>query len=69
MSDLAQLSHAATEALRDAEAHGANVAAHFLRVQIHEVFRELRHRPTGQTCADCEYNPSTAETNRYHNGG
>lgn len=43
MSDLHQLSVAATAALRDAEAHGASVAAHFLRVQIHELFREARH--------------------------
>jgi hypothetical protein len=45
MSNLAQLSEACGAALRDAEAHGAKVAAHFLRVQIHELFREARHRP------------------------
>jgi len=43
MSDLAQLSHACTEALRDAEAAGAKVAAHFLRVQVRELFRECQH--------------------------
>lgn len=45
MADLNQLSHAATEALRDAEAHGAKVAAHFLRVQVRELFREASHAP------------------------
>lgn len=43
MADLAQLSIATSEALRDAEAKGAAIAAHFLRVQIHELFREARH--------------------------
>lgn len=69
MSDLAQLSTATSEALRDAEAHGAQVSAHFLRVQIHELFREARHRPAGHRCADCEFNPTATSTNRFHNGG
>jgi hypothetical protein len=43
MARLEQLSHACTEALRDAEAHGAKVAAHFLRVQVRELFRECAH--------------------------
>ena len=45
MSDLRALSIACTEALRDADASGAKVAAHFLRVQIHELFRECSHQP------------------------
>ena len=44
MSTVAQLSHACTEALHDADAHGAKVASHFLRVQIRELVRELNHR-------------------------
>jgi hypothetical protein len=44
MSTIVQLSQACTVALADADAHGAKVAAHFLRVQIRELFRELNHR-------------------------
>ena len=43
MSTLEQLSHAATAALKDAEAQKARVAAHFLRVQLPELFRVARH--------------------------
>lgn len=51
MSDLSSLSHACTEALRDADANGAKIAAHFLRVQVRELFRELNHRQQQQTDA------------------
>lgn len=43
MATLVQLSEACTAALRDAEAHGAKIAAHFLRVQVRELFRECHH--------------------------
>jgi hypothetical protein len=56
MSDLAQLSHACTTALADADAAGAKVAAHFLRVQVRELFRELAHRK--HDCAACEFHPT-----------
>jgi hypothetical protein len=64
MSDLAQLSHACTEALRDAEANGAKVAAHFLRVQVRELFRELHHRRTD--CRECEHAPTDQPITRTH---
>lgn len=43
MSTLAQLSHAASEALKDAESNKARIAAHFLRTQLPELFRIARH--------------------------
>jgi hypothetical protein len=55
MADITQLSRACTEALRDAEAHGAKVAAHFLRCQAPELFREIRHRK--HDCTGCEFAP------------
>lgn len=45
MADMRALSCACTEALRDAEAKGAKTAAHFLRVQVRELFRECCHEP------------------------
>ena len=63
MSSLAQLSHACTEALRDAEAHGAKVAAHFLRVQVRELFRECAHK--AHDLANAETEPLTRK-NREH---
>ena len=54
MSTIDQLSHAATEALNDADAKKARVAAHFLRVQLPELFRLARQagRPAhGETTA------------------
>lgn len=42
MSTLDQLSVAVGEALRDAETHGAAVAAHVLRCQLPELFRLAR---------------------------
>ncbi len=44
MADLRALSHACTAALADADAHGAKIAAHFLRVQIRELFREVHYQ-------------------------
>jgi hypothetical protein len=44
MADLRALSHACTEALADADRHGAKIAAHFLRVQVRELFRECVHQ-------------------------
>ena len=44
MADIRALSHACTEALADADAHGAKIAARFLRVQIRELFREVHHQ-------------------------
>jgi putative ribosome biogenesis GTPase RsgA len=64
MSDLAQLARAAGTALADADAHGAKIAAHFLRVQIHELFRELTHRRTD--CRDCEHAPTEQPITRTH---
>ncbi len=55
MANLAQLSTACSEALRDAEAHGAKVAAAFLRCQAPELFREIRHRT--HDCTACEFAP------------
>ncbi len=60
MSDLTQLSHACTEALRDAEARGAKIAAHFLRVQVRDLFRDCSHREA----ADAE--TETTRKNRIH---
>ncbi len=54
MSHLSQLSHACTEALRDAEAHGAKIAAHFLRVQVRELFRECAHHAHDAAQAETE---------------
>jgi hypothetical protein len=59
MSDLAQLARAAGAALADAETHGAKVAAHFLRVQVHELFREIRHRR--HDCTGCEFAPTDTD--------
>lgn len=67
MSDLAQLSHACTTALADADACGAKVAAHFLRVQVRELFRELAHRRTD--CRECEFSPSDQPITRRHEHG
>lgn len=63
MSHLRQLSHACTEALRDAEACGAKVAAHFLRVQVRELFRECAHN--AHEAAKAETEPLTRK-NRDH---
>ena len=54
MADLRQLSEACIAALRDAEAHGARIAAHFLRVQVRELFRECHHNPHDQAQADTD---------------
>lgn len=56
MSNLLQLSQAASAALVDAEAHGAKVAAHYLRVQVPELFREITHRK--HSCDTCEFLPT-----------
>jgi hypothetical protein len=64
MSNLAQLSHACTAALADADAAGAKVAAHFLRVQVRELFRELAHRR--QDCRECEHAPTDQPITRTH---
>jgi hypothetical protein len=44
MMDLAAIAHAAGDALRDAEEHGAQRAAAFLRTQLPEMFRDERRR-------------------------
>jgi hypothetical protein len=59
MADLVSLSIAADHALRDADTHGARIAAHFLRVQIHELFREARVRQVN--CDRCEFRPHDLE--------
>lgn len=55
MADLRALSHACTVALEDADAHGAKIAAHFLRVQVRELFRECHH--TAHDAAKAETEP------------
>jgi hypothetical protein len=67
MSDLTQLSHACGEALADAEAAGAKIAAHFLRVQVRELFREIAHRKAD--CHECEFAPHDAPPTRRHEHG
>ncbi len=57
MANLRQLSEACTVALRDAEAHGAHKAAHFLRVQVRELFRECNHYPPSTDPAKAETEP------------
>jgi hypothetical protein len=71
MSDLTQLSHACGEALADAEAAGAKIAAHFLRVQVRELFRECQHRraAAGGDCASCEFHPHDIPITRRHEHG
>lgn len=62
--DLHALSVAVGEALRDAEAHGAKIAAHVLRVQVPELFREINHRRGD--CRECEFHPHDQPTTRRH---
>jgi hypothetical protein len=64
MSDLAQLARACGAALADADANHAKIAAHFLRVQVQELFRELRHR-TGD-CRLCEFAPHDQQEQDSH---
>ena len=63
--DLHALSVAVGEALRDAEAHGAKIAAHVLRVQVPELFREINHRrgTAGNASSTPTTNPPPAATN------
>lgn len=67
MADLAALSHAVAEALRDAEAHGAVDAARFLRVDVHELFRLARQRQVARS-ADDEFAPHDPGTRRHEHG-
>jgi hypothetical protein len=58
MSTIDQLAHGAAEALRDADSQKAHVAAHYLRVQLPELFRLARHLATANAPTEAIQNPA-----------
>lgn len=57
MADLAAISHRICQAIADADAHGATVAAEALRKDVAELQRLAR---LAQRCDGCEYHPTPA---------
>jgi hypothetical protein len=60
MSTINQLANGAAEALRDADANKAHVAAHYLRVQLPELFRLARNLAAANAPTEAIAKPNRA---------